>query len=155
MWTEIGFGLLAVAVVYLVALYIAVKNTVDKMGARSALFGAGLVNIVMGSLLYAAIGEIGFAEGYDYWYDGPSMCYYVARFAFLVMALSGVVMVAVDLLKTIRNLQSSVVDVKEKQAGKNEDAKVQPSPKLQSAAKGDIPTWKRIEMEQDAQGKEQ
>ena len=142
------FAVLVVIVVYFVALHTVVKYTVDKLGARSALFGCGLVHFVLGGLLYAVIGEIGFAVGYDYWYDRPSIGYYVVRGLFLAMKLSGVVMVAVDLLKAIASQQGTIADVKKQQADRNENYT---SSMPQSGAKETVPTWKRIQMEQDTQ----
>ena len=72
---EMFFILLAIFVAYLVAVSIVVKRTTENMGARSGLFGAGLVSIVFGFLLYAVVGEFGFALGYDYWNDTPSTLY--------------------------------------------------------------------------------
>jgi hypothetical protein len=152
MWMEMIFAVLVVVIVYIAALHTVVKYTVDKLGARSALFGAGLVHFVLGGLLYAVIGEIGFAVGYDYWYDRPSIAYYVVRGLFLAMKLSGVVMVAVDLLKAVASQQETIVDVKKHQADRNEnDTSFMP----QSGAKKTVPTWKRIQMEQDTQGDDQ
>lgn len=146
---EILFGLVVVAVVYFVATYMAVKYTVDKLGARSGLFGVGLVSVVVGFILYTYVGEFGFAKGYEYWYEYPSMLYYVARFGFLCLGLGGIVMVAVDLLKAVNELGSYVSRTNEKLSGTQSvpGASAKSHPTVQE----NVPTWKRIQMEQETQ----
>ena len=139
---------IAVLVVYFTAVFLTVEYTVDKLGARSGLFGAGLVNIVIGFAMYAIVSKFGILVGEFgesvFWYDTPDVFYYVPLFVFLAMGLSGTVMVAVDLLKAVNELSGYVSRVDAKKPAVQNDAD----------GSGKIPAWKRIQMEQEAQSKE-
>ena len=137
---EILFAISVTAIVYFVALYFVSKLTVDKWGARSGLFGGGIVNIVMGFVLHKIVEYSAIVSGY--WFDWKgelSLLYYVLLYGFLLMGISGVVMIAVDRVKGINELSSSV---NYKLESRNSD---------QSIKQKEIPAWKRIQMEQEAQ----
>lgn len=135
---EMLFWFIIVLAVYITAVIVAVHFTVDKWKARSGLFGVGLVHIVMGFLLDRLVTM----RFYDYW-DYESMgIYYVANYAFLIMGISGIVMVAVDLLKSVKDLRSYVSRENEKQSSPGADQKTAES--RSAAPQGNIPTWKRM-----------
>ena len=91
--------LVAVIAAYLVATYMVVKYTIEQLGARSTSFGKGLVRIVFGFLISAVVSEVGYAVGYEYWDEVPSLLYYLVRFGSLILGISGIVTVAIGLLR--------------------------------------------------------
>ena len=107
---QILLCLIGVFVVYLVAVHAVVKYTMDKMRAETGMFGVGLVNIVAGFLLYDVVDLfIGF-----YLDDSSSLLYLVLRYGFLILGISGIIMVAVDLLRTIQGLGGYISRVEDK-----------------------------------------
>ena len=127
---EIMFGIILALIAYFVALYAAVRITVDKLGARSGLFGTGMATMFAGFLWHKLVEDSAVNGGYWYnEYGQLSLLYYVLFFGFLVMGLSGIVMMAVDILKAVNELTAWTV-------------------------KKDIPTWKQIQTEQKTGTKE-
>ena len=101
-------GLIILAVgIYVVAIYIVTKITLDKLGARSGLFGAGIVTMFTGFIWNKIVEYSALLDGYWYFEDGELM-YFVLFYGFLIMGLSGIVMIAVDLLKAINELRAWV-----------------------------------------------
>lgn len=136
---EFLFFCLIIAIIYFAALFAVIKVTVDKLNAYSAMLGAGVVNMFAGFILHVVV-KLSGTEGY--WNGGkyleyPAM-YYVLLFGFLIMGLSGVVMIAVDLMHAIREVRSSCEAALEKKAEK-------PSPVQQEK----IPAWKQIQMDNE------
>ena len=156
---QILLCLTGVFVVYLVAVHAVVKYTMDKMGAGTGMLGAGLVNIVAGFLLHDVVDLfIGF-----YLYDLPSLLYLVFRFGFLILGISGIIMVAVDLLRTIQGMGGYISRVEDKIKKSNHTSDTEKrtelpaweriqmdSENVSAAAKQkEIPTWKRIQMDNE------
>lgn len=96
-------------VTYIAAVYIAVKLTIDKLGARSGLFGVGIATMFAG-FIWSKLVEYSAIDGW-FWYteDGrlPVM-YFVLLYGFMIMGFSGIVMIAVDLLKAINEMRAWV-----------------------------------------------
>lgn len=134
------FILIAVIAAYLVGVYIVTKYSMEKLGARSPLFGNGLVNIVIGFSVSAVASEVGLAVGYDYWNEAPSVLYYLARFGFLILGISGIVMVAIDLLRVLVDLDDHVARAEDK---------IRKSENTPSEQPKSIPTWKRIQKDNE------
>lgn len=143
---EVLFWIIVVPVVYIAAVFVVARFTVDKLQARTGLFGAGLVTMFMGFLLHKIVEYTAAVGGYWYGWQGElSLLYYVLLFGFLIMGLSGVVMVAVDLLKAVNERRGVVAQEKEQQSvAPNVPSIPEKSP---PAPQGHIPTWKRVQME--------
>jgi hypothetical protein len=84
--------------------------------------------------------------------------YLIIYYGFLIMGLSGIVMIAVDLLKGINEMSSFASRTFErKDAGQNYTKGRIPAGQKENdlteksapAPQGHIPTWKRIQMEQE------
>ena len=130
--------LIVAFVLYLVAVFVVAKRTVEKLGAPSGRFGVGLVNIVTGFLLHDVIDMFTYAY---YWNEEPSLLYLAFRFGLLILGISGIIMVAVDLLQTVRDMGGYISRV---------DEKLQKSTTTAEAAKQkEIPAWKRIQMDNE------
>ncbi len=134
--------IIIVPLVYIVAVYVVSKLTVEKLNARSGLFGAGIVTMSMGFILHELVD---FFESFGYWYAGSGWydllpSYYILSYGFLIMGLCGVVMIAVDLLKMINDLQGWVgrVDDKASKAGPEEKHSYEK-----------VPAWKRISEDEE------
>lgn len=126
-------GLIALFVAYVVAIYVVSKISVEKWGAKSGLFGAGIATMFMGFILHAVVV---YSETLGYWHTGSDdvpLLYFVVSYGLLVMGLSGITMMAVGLLKTICA-----------------SGKGAPCAEGAKPAQENIPAWKRVEMEQES-----
>lgn len=126
--------LIAPLIIYVIAMFVVTNITVDKLGARSGLFGSGIVTMFMGFIMHNLT-----KEHYRYYgrFDLTPM-YYVLCYGFLIMGLTGIVMIAVDLLKAVNELSDYASRVDEKQSALQKN--------LCSSEK--IPTWKRVQADQ-------
>ena len=127
--------LMIVPTVYLAAVYLLSKITVEKLNARSGLFGAGIVTMFAGFVLHHLME---YTAGLEYWYTGSDLSplYFVLVYGFLIMGLSGILMIAMDLLKGINELKDRLSSVEEKASKVISNEK---------QAYGKIPAWKQIE----------
>lgn len=144
---ELLFWLLVVLGVYITVVSLTVRLTMNRWEARSGLVGVGLVNIVVGFLLdrLVTMHSCGYPD------NGSEGIFYVANYAFLIMGISGIVMVAVDLLRSLQDLRNYVSRINEKKSS----ADAQKTAEMRApASQGNIPTWKRIELEQNNQTEE-
>jgi hypothetical protein len=130
-----NFGILAV---YITAVYVAAKLAVDKLNARSGLFGAGIVTMFTGFIMHNIIEWSG-DRYWNYVNDDLPFMYYALLYGFLIMGMIGIVMIAVDLLKAVNDLGGYVSRVDEKQSA-IQTAVVDPK---------EMPAWKRVQMEQE------
>lgn len=104
---EVMLVILACLAVYCIAVYAVVHVTVDKLGARSGLFGAGLVTMFMGYLWTRHLGGL-LAE--LFWYtDAGAFAMRILYFIAWIMVPIGVTMVAVDLLKAINETRAALM----------------------------------------------
>ena len=138
------------------AVYFVTRFTLDHCGARSGLFGAGIVTMFMGFILHSIIAPA--ADGILSDDSGFVVLYLIFYYGFLIMGLSGIVMIAVDLLKGINEMSSFVSRTFEKMdAGQNYTKGRMPAGQKENdlteksapAPQGHIPAWKRIQMEQE------
>ena len=106
---ELIFIICFALVTYIVGVYIAVKQTEDKLGARSGLFGAGIVTMFVGFIWSKLVEHLAFAGWF--WFD-DILLYYVMVYGFMIMGLSGIVMIAVDLLKAINEMSERMAQLK-------------------------------------------
>lgn len=133
-----------VIVIYFVVMFVSIKLTSDKLDAYSSGFGAGLANIVYGTLMFAITGvdqvlpDMGMVAA-----DDLPILSYIVRFGLLLLALVGVVQVCVDLLMKINKIDEVQTELRE--------SKPAPRDAVQQTAPETVPVWKRIEMEKERQ----
>lgn len=128
------------AALYAAACYCAIKLTVDEMGARSAMFGAGIANMLVGFVMQKLVDILRLIDAARYPYSDTHVLYWILSFGFLILGISGVIMIAVDLLLMIKERYDSSTS-----GGKSERYEgASPAPAQQDK----IPTWKRIQMEE-------
>jgi hypothetical protein len=153
---ELLLGFFALLCTYIVAVYFVTRFTLDHCGARSGLFGAGIVTMFMGFILHSIIAPA--ADGILSDDSGFVVLYLIFYYGFLIMGLSGIVMIAVDLLKGINEMSSFASRTFErKDAGQNYTKGRMPAGQKENdrteksapAPQGHIPAWKRIQMEQE------
>ena len=153
---ELFLGLFALLCIYIVAVYFVTRFTLDHCGARSGLFGAGIVTMFMGFILHSINAPAADEILNDS--SGFVVFYLIFYYGFLIMGLSGIVMIAVDLLKGINEMSSFASRTFErKDAGQNYTKGRMPAgqkendltEKAAPAPQGHIPAWKRIQMEQE------
>ena len=130
------------AALYAAACYCAIKLTVNQMGARSAMFGAGIANLLVGFGMQKFVDILRLMDVARYPYSGTPVIYLILSFGFLILGISGVIMIAVDLLLMIKERTSG---------GRSEREGTPPVPAQQEK----IPTWKRIQMEEAKQKADQ
>ena len=140
---EIIFILSLGAALYAAACYCAIKLTVNQMGARSAMFGAGIANLLVGFGMQKFVDILRLMDVARYPYSDTPVIYLILSFGFLILGISGVIMIAVDLLLMIKERTSD--DLPEQYKG------TPPVPAQQEK----IPTWKRIQMEEAKQKADQ
>ncbi len=140
---EIILKFLLGAALYIVACYCAIKQTVDEMGARSAMFGAGIVNVLVGFGMQKLVDILRLMDVARSPYSDTPVIYLILSFGFLILGISGVIMIAVDLLLMIEERTSG---------GRSEQYKGTPPAPAQQE---EIPTWKRIQMEEAKQKADQ
>lgn len=136
---EFMLFILVVFVVYIAAMIGVTNFTMDRLNACSGLFGAGIVNMFTGFIMYNVMKTIELG--------GLSPVVLILLYGFLIMGLSGIVMIAVDLLNAINQLSSWVSRMNEKKSAVQDGSSF--TGKAPSAQQGKIPTWKRIQMEQE------
>ena len=153
---ELLLGFFALLCIYIVAVYFVTRFTLDHCGARSGLFGAGIVTMFMGFILHSIIAPAADEILNDS--SGFVVFYLIFYYGFLIMGLSGIVMIAVDLLKGINEMSSFASRTFERKdaeqnytkgripAGQKETDLTE---KSAPAPQGHIPAWKRIQMEQE------
>ena len=105
---EIVFYILLALLGYVLTMYFAVKITKEKLGARSALFGIGVASMFTGFLWNKVLMEIAI-DDFIYWWYRAEPLYYVLSFGSLILGISGIVMMAVDILKAIDELTAWTV----------------------------------------------
>lgn len=131
---ELWIGIAAAFVAYIVALYAVGKISLEKWGAKSGLFSAGIVTMFFGFIMHAVVM---YSQTLGYWHgntesEHPVVLYFVVCYGLLVMGLGGITMMGVGLLKTVN---ASGAKSCEKEA---------------IPAQENIPTWKRVQMEQES-----
>lgn len=105
------WSLMIAFVAYLAIAYVAVKLTTDKLFAHSSAFGLGIANLLVGFVgHYIAVDELTYHGYYMEEYTSP--WYYVICFGLLVLGLSGIVLMAVDLLRGINAVARSALGEK-------------------------------------------
>ena len=139
-------------VIFLIALLIAVYavslfvfwHIGDKVGARSRLFALGLANTVTGFLMDRVATAIGYRVSLHL---GLWMFVYMSHYGFMILGLSGIVILAIYLTKAFNELHNFVMRSNEKPAAPKStpDAQVPSHP----APQGYTPTWKRIQAEEE------
>jgi hypothetical protein len=131
-------GIIVTLCLYVAAVYVVSKLSVDKLDARSGLFGAGIVTMFTGFVLHNIV-EWSADKYWNYVNDDLPFLYYALLYGFLIVGLLGVVMIAVDLLKAINELSGYVSRVDAKNCTVHNG--------IDSSDK--IPAWKRIQMEKE------
>lgn len=119
----------------------------DKVGARSRMFAVGLANTVTGFLLdRVVIMCCDFRIFYNVRFD-EDLFALVTHSMFLILVLSGIIILAIELTKAFNELHSILLRSGEKSA----PPKSTPGSSVQShpEPQGHIPMWKRIQMEQE------
>ncbi len=89
---------------YAVAAYVAVKLTMEKLGARSSLFGIGMATMFGGFIWNMILRDMVIGE--KYW--ERSLAYYISWIC-LIIGLAGIVMMAVDIIKAVNELTAWTV----------------------------------------------
>ena len=115
----------------------------DKVGARSRLFALGLANTVTGFIMERAANW----DEYSWFSFEHYLFVSVIRYVFLILGLSGIVILAIYLTKAFNELHNFVMRSNEKPAAPKStpDAQVASHPTPQ----GYTPTWKRIQAEEE------
>lgn len=132
---ELWIGIAAAFVAYIVALYAVGKISLEKWGAKSGLFSAGIVTMFFGFIMHAVVM---YSQTLGYWHrntesEHPVALYFAVCYGLLVMGLGGITMMGVGLLKTI-----------------GASGKGAPCAEVAKPAQEKIPTWKRVQMEQES-----
>ena len=152
---ELLLGFFALLCIYIVAVYFVTRFTLDHCGARSGLFGVGIVTMFMGFIMCSILPP---AAEVIWNASDLGVFYLIIYYGFLIMGLSGIVMIAVDLLKGINEMSSFASRTFErKDAGQNYTKGRIPAGQKETdlteksapAPQGHIPAWKRIQMEQE------
>ena len=139
MWVHFIHVLVGVAL-YIAAMLWAEGFFVKRLGARSGLFGAGLVTMFVGVIWCKQLENSFLVDGY--WDNGDGtlpLLYYILYYTFLLMGPAGISMMAADLLKAVKELREKLDDAKQK---------LQAVPgKKQEYEK--VPAWKQVVEEQE------
>lgn len=132
---------IAVAIgLYVAALFLAEWYTVKKLGARSGLFGTGLVTMFTGFIWHKLM-EAWIIE-YLGWRWEQSELDVMARVLYdatLIMGLCGIAMMAVDLVKGYKELRDKIAAINEKMYASPEE----------KPAYEKVPAWKRMADNED------
>lgn len=115
----------------------------DKVGARSRLFAVGLANTVTGFILDGVVDW----EEYIWFSFEQYLFVNVMHYVFLILGLSGIVILAIELTKSINELSGFVMRSNEKPVAPKStpDTQVPSHP----APQGYTPTWKRLQTEEE------
>jgi hypothetical protein len=141
MWKLFIHAIVAI-VIYIVAMLWAENYAINKLGARSGLFGAGLVTMFTGFIWSKQLEMSFLIEGY--WDNGDGtlpVLYYILFYSFFVMGLAGIAMVAVDLLMVVKESKAKLDAVKEKVF----------APSGEETVYEKMPAWKRVQEETEKQ----
>lgn len=104
-------SLLVTFIAYVVIAFISVKLTTKKLAAFSAAFGIGIANVLVGfTAHFVAVDELSFYGYYPNCYT--SVWYYVICYCLLLLGLSGIIMIAVDLLRGINAVAEAALGKK-------------------------------------------
>lgn len=121
---EIMFYISLALLGYAFVMYYAVKITKEKLGARSALFGIGVASMFAGFVWNKVLTEFAIDDRLYRWFRSETL-HDVLSYGSLILGLSGIVMMAVDILKAIDELTAWTV-------------------------KKDTPVWKQIQVDRQS-----